>query len=147
MIENHGFPVSLAGESPCLLHRFISPFPACELGPTRERDPLLPIVPRSEGTIVISKHCSRWGMNHPLSRKGRSLHRPGPSLLDPLLFDKLFSVLQPVSGNAQPTLHRLSHLWHRKAPAHRTALVQLGRRRGENAGGTESARNGVTSSF
>lgn len=72
------FPMSPAGESLCLLHRFISPFPACEPGPTRERDPLLPVVPHSEGTIVISRHCLRWGMNHPLSRRGRSPRRPAP---------------------------------------------------------------------
>lgn len=58
VMENCGFPTSLEGESPCLLHGFISPFPACEPGPTRERDPLLPIVPRGEGTIVILRHCS-----------------------------------------------------------------------------------------
>lgn len=61
------------------------------------------------------------GNESPFVWQGKVSAPPGPSLLDPILCDKLFSMLQPVSSKAQPTLRRPSCLWHLKAPARRTA--------------------------
>lgn len=62
-----------------------------------------------------------WGMNHPLSGRGRSLRRPAPRRWTRFCAINSFSMLQPVSGKAQPTLHRPPCLWHPKAPARGTA--------------------------
>lgn len=149
VMEIRGFSTSPAGESPCLLHGFIFPFPACEPGPTREHDPLLLIVPCSEGTIVISRHCSRWRMNHSLSHRGRSPHCPAPRCWTRFCAINSFqcSSLSPAKLDP-PFAARPAFGIQRSLPAgrQRDALIQLGWRRAESAGGAEITGNRVTSS-
>ena len=148
VMENRGFPTSPAGESPRLLHGFISPFPACKPGPTEECDPLLPIVPCSEGTIVISRHCSWWGMNHPLSRRERSPHRPAPRCWTRFCAINSFQCSSPSPAKLNPPFAACPASGIRRhLPAGQQSDVpmQLGWRRGESAGGAEISRIGVTS--
>lgn len=119
-MESRAFPMS-----PCLLHGFISPFPACEPGPGRERDPCSNCSPQRGHNCDLEALCT-VGNESPFVPQGKVSAPPSPSRLDLIHCEKLLfhapAPLQQSQTRPSPIQRRLL------AGQQSHELIQLGQR-------------------